>query len=97
MLRALGAERFRLTVHNETRELPIYALVPSRDDRWQGPNLKPSTVDCAAEMAAMRERRAAGSPPPPPPTPPAPCETPRCGMSRGARDRPRRAADGMKH
>jgi uncharacterized protein (TIGR03435 family) len=32
MLRALLAERFQLAVHNETRELPIFALVLARSD-----------------------------------------------------------------
>ena len=47
MLRTLLAERFELLVHKETRERPVYALVPARDDGRLGPALKPTTIDCA--------------------------------------------------
>src|SRR5579863_5066096 len=40
-MRVLLADRFRLTVHNETREMPIYALVVAKG----GPRLKESTAD----------------------------------------------------
>jgi uncharacterized protein (TIGR03435 family) len=61
MLRALLADRFKLAVHNESRELPIYALAKSRSDGKLGPQLSPATVDCAA-LAAARGR--GGAPPP---------------------------------
>jgi uncharacterized protein (TIGR03435 family) len=48
MLRALLAERFKLAVHNEDREMPIYALVLARSDGKLGPQLTKSTVDCGA-------------------------------------------------
>jgi uncharacterized protein (TIGR03435 family) len=48
MLRALLAERFQLAVHKETRERPIYALIPAKRDGTLGPQLKPSTTDCAS-------------------------------------------------
>ena len=32
MLKTLLADRFKLKVHTETREMPIYALVVARDD-----------------------------------------------------------------
>lgn len=40
MLQNLLAERFKLTFHRETKELPIYALVVGA----KGPRLKESTV-----------------------------------------------------
>lgn len=52
MLRALLAERFRLTVHHETRQLPIYELVVARSDGTLGPQLRETTVDCVAAVAA---------------------------------------------
>ena len=47
MLRALLAERFKLAVHNEKRERPIYALTFARADKRFGPQLEKSTTDCA--------------------------------------------------
>jgi bla regulator protein BlaR1 len=48
MLRALLADRFKLMVHHETRERPIYALVVVRKDGLVGPRLRRSDVDCSA-------------------------------------------------
>jgi uncharacterized protein (TIGR03435 family) len=49
MVRALLADRFKLAVHQESRDLPIYALVLARSDGSPGPRLKPSPIaDCAA-------------------------------------------------
>jgi uncharacterized protein (TIGR03435 family) len=39
LLRALLKDRFKLAVHNETRELPIFALVLARSDGKLGPQL----------------------------------------------------------
>ena len=53
MLRSLLEDRFRLAVHRETRELPIYALVPARTDGRPGPRLRRTTSDfCARRFAA---------------------------------------------
>ena len=54
MFRTMLEERFRLAVHWETRERPIYHLVFARDDRRLGSRLvpAPATVDCAQAMAA---------------------------------------------
>lgn len=56
-LRSLLAERFKLTVHRETRDVPMYALVMARADRKPGPGLKPSSTDCSPKT--MQERIAA--------------------------------------
>lgn len=46
LLRALLADRFKLSVHTETRELPIYALVMARSDGKPGPQLRRSDAAC---------------------------------------------------
>jgi len=48
MLQALLAERFKLRVHREGRELAMYALVASRPDRTLGARLRPFTGECIA-------------------------------------------------
>jgi len=68
-MQSLLAERFGLTLHRETRELPVYALISSGS---QKPRLTPSTVDCVA-FARGRNGQ---------PVPPAqPGERPTCGMT----------------
>src|SRR5688572_31664247 len=47
MVRTLLAQRFKLVVHKEVREQPVYALVKSQVDGKLGGRLKPSTVDCS--------------------------------------------------
>lgn len=48
MLRRLLSERFGLRTHADTRELPSYALRLNRADRQLGPQMRASTIDCAA-------------------------------------------------
>jgi uncharacterized protein (TIGR03435 family) len=69
MARALLAERFRLRVHHETRELPIYALVVSRADGKMGAAFRRSDIDC--DIA-----RRGGAPP----VPAQPGARPTCGL-----------------
>ena len=77
MLQDLLEDRFKLRVHRETREMPIYALMPARSDGKLGDGLRTSTADCAA----MRGRGARGAPGGgAPPGPPPPGERPLCGM-----------------
>jgi uncharacterized protein (TIGR03435 family) len=52
MLQTLLAERFKLRVHRETREQPIYTLLIARADRRLGPRLKQSTADCTTPASA---------------------------------------------
>lgn len=75
MLRTLLAERFKLVVRNETREMAIYALVKARDDGKLGPNISPAAIDCAG---VMRGRRGG-----PPPSPPQPGQKLECGFMIG--------------
>ncbi len=79
MIRALLAERFKLVVHNETKEAPIYALILARSDGKLGPQLKKSETDCNAVFAAGRGRGG----PLPPPGPPQPGERMPCGIRIG--------------
>jgi bla regulator protein blaR1 len=68
-IQSLLAERFGLTLHRETRELPVYSLISSGSQR---PRLTPSTVDC---VAFARDRNGQ-------PVPRAqPGERPTCGMT----------------
>jgi bla regulator protein BlaR1 len=74
MTRSLLADRFKLVLRHETREMPIYALTLARADRRTGPALKPSSIDCASVMAARG--RGVGIPQGPPNM----AERPTCGM-----------------
>ena len=73
MMQTLLADRFKLVTHHETREMPIYALILARADGRLGPQVKASTVDCAAIAAAARAQ--GGTAPPPPGA------GPRCGIN----------------
>jgi uncharacterized protein (TIGR03435 family) len=70
MLRSLLEDRFKLTTHRETREMPIFELVVARKDRTLGPGLHKSSVDCDALFAGGR---AAVPPAPRTPNGPPPC------------------------
>ena len=58
MVRRLLEERFSLMTHDETRRMPMYALVKSGDDGRLGVGLRPSNVDCLSLLW-----RAGGTPP----------------------------------
>jgi uncharacterized protein (TIGR03435 family) len=50
MLRTLLEERFKLAVHSEMRELPVYRLVVARGEGRLGANVRPAAfIDCAGE------------------------------------------------
>lgn len=52
MFRTLLADRFKLVMHSDARDAPIFALVQARPDGRLGPQLRPSsTVDCEAARA----------------------------------------------
>jgi uncharacterized protein (TIGR03435 family) len=75
MLRGLLADRFKLLAHEETRDQPVYVLRLDRSDGKLGPQLRPSTTDCAAMRGANRGA--------PPPGPPQPGQVPTCGAMFG--------------
>jgi uncharacterized protein (TIGR03435 family) len=64
-VRALLADRYKLVMHTETRDLDTYELVMARPGGKPGPALKPAAGDCAAELKSGRR----GGPPPGPDDP----------------------------
>jgi uncharacterized protein (TIGR03435 family) len=58
-LQTLLEDRFKLRMRDETRVMPIFALVAARSDRTPGPRLRRSTAACTASAVF-----------PPPPLPP---------------------------
>jgi uncharacterized protein (TIGR03435 family) len=70
LLRALLKDRFKLAAHNETRQMPVFALVVARSDGRLGPQLNKSTFDCAAYLAGPHDL-------------PEPGRTPNCAASIG--------------
>ena len=56
MMRTLLEDRFKLRVHREMRQMPVYALTVARAGRL-GQNLVPSKFDC---QAYLTQRRAGG-------------------------------------
>ena len=63
MLQSLLADRFKLVVHTEARELATYALVAARRDGTLGPQLQRSTLDCSMVADARRPAPAPGDQP----------------------------------
>jgi uncharacterized protein (TIGR03435 family) len=76
-LRQLLADRFGLKVHNESRELPVYALVIARPDGKLGPALRVVDVDRCPQAMARAEAVARGGQPP---SAPAPGQQVECGL-----------------
>jgi uncharacterized protein (TIGR03435 family) len=76
-LKQLMADRFGLRVHNETREMPIYALVLASAEGKLGPAVQRVDVDrCPEAMARAQARARSGAPA----TPPRPGQRMECGM-----------------
>src|SRR5688572_11682816 len=67
--RALLADRFKLSMHRETRDMEVFRLVMAREDKRPGPGLRPSTYDCAGLPLAQDQAAKAGRPAPNPNTP----------------------------
>jgi len=64
MLRTLVEDRFKVRVHNEQRDAPIYTLVHARADRRTGSALRPVPDMCAESMKAMVNQPRRDGPPP---------------------------------
>jgi uncharacterized protein (TIGR03435 family) len=83
-------DRFQLATHLETREQPIFHLVLARGDGRLGPNLKPSSAECQATLAARQAAAKRGDPPAPLPGMPggppltSPDGTEPCGFGRNS-------------
>ncbi len=86
MMQRVFAERFKLAVHTETREIPVYELRLARTDRTLGSTLKPAVTDCDAVMNAMLKSVREGGPPPTG-GPQLPDGRPACGMRFGSGNR----------
>jgi len=71
MLKTLLADRFKLQLHAEARDLAIYALVLARRDGKIGPDLRRSDGDCS--QSAALEDTLGITPRPGPPDPAATC------------------------
>jgi len=66
MLQNLLADRFKLALHRETKEMAMYALVVGKN----GPKMKESAANAAAADVPPDGGRAANGDAPPPPPPP---------------------------
>jgi len=66
MLQNLLADRFKLTIHRETKEMPMYALTVGKN----GPKMKVSEVPEKPPEPPKGPDGAVALPPPPPPRPP---------------------------
>jgi uncharacterized protein (TIGR03435 family) len=62
MMQNLLIERFKLVTRRDAREQPVYALVVARADRRLGPQIRPSSADCAALLAAFKATGARQTP-----------------------------------
>lgn len=62
VMRQVLEDRFKLKMHKETRELPIFALVLARSDGRLGPNLTRSSDECVAMMTSRGRGRGGPAP-----------------------------------
>jgi uncharacterized protein (TIGR03435 family) len=83
MLQALLADRFQLSIHRETKEMPIYALLVAKN----GPKLEASREGCFDPTAGI----------PPPPTLPGQSPSRPCGGFNNSSNQMLGAKVGMSH
>jgi bla regulator protein BlaR1 len=60
MVTNLLKDRFNLTMHRETREVPVYHLVFARSDKRLGPAFAETSVECRAKITARLEEAKRG-------------------------------------
>ena len=60
LVQALLEDRFKLKVHHEVHNMPVYALVVANKGDAPGPQLHPSTVDCEKDRSKCRIRGGTG-------------------------------------
>jgi uncharacterized protein (TIGR03435 family) len=60
LVQSLLEDRFRLKIHREVREIPVFVLTLARKDGVLGPNMRRSTVDCQKERAKCSIRSLPG-------------------------------------
>jgi uncharacterized protein (TIGR03435 family) len=63
MVQSLLTDRFKLVLHTDRREMPVYVLRSARNDRRLGPNLRQSDAKCAQEARNYVPQLAPGPPP----------------------------------
>ena len=63
LVRSLLADRFKLIVHVEKKDAPIYSLAVAKKDGRLGPQIRPTLPDCAAWLAARGRPDAPQRPP----------------------------------
>jgi uncharacterized protein (TIGR03435 family) len=63
MVRSLLTDRFKLVLHTDTREMPVYVLTTARRDRRLGPKLRESDAKCAQDARNFIPQLAPGPPP----------------------------------
>jgi uncharacterized protein (TIGR03435 family) len=83
MLKSLLADRFKLKVHTETKEMTVSSLVIASEGGKLGPKLKPTSSDCSnaqAENEKLAEAVAKGGPGASAGILPKPGETRKCAM-----------------
>lgn len=60
LVQSLLEDRFKLKVHMDVRDMPVYALVVASKDGALGPQLHRSTVDCQKDRSKCMIRGGAG-------------------------------------
>ncbi len=60
LVQSLLEERFKLKMHYEKRESPVYILVVASKDGRLGPQLRPTTAECQKDRTKCAVRGAAG-------------------------------------